>query len=221
MRLHREGKTIMLTTGLILLALDVFAYFYLFPGNTLAMIITIVASLIILLLVVQFFRVPNRQLTQHEAQVIAPADGTVVVIEETDEDEYFKGRRRQISIFMSPLNVHVNRNPVSGIVKYFKYYPGKYLVAWHPKSSTENERTTVVIQAANGVEVLFRQIAGAVARRIVWYVKEGQPVEQGSEMGFIKFGSRVDVFVPLDADVKVNIGDRMRGGVTVLAELKK
>jgi phosphatidylserine decarboxylase len=221
MRLHREGKTIMLTTGLILLALDVFAYFYLFPGNTLAMIITVVASLIILLLVVQFFRVPNRQLTQHEAQVIAPADGTVVVIEETDEDEYFKGRRRQISIFMSPLNVHVNRNPVSGIVKYFKYYPGKYLVAWHPKSSTENERTTVVIQAANGVEVLFRQIAGAVARRIVWYVKEGQPVEQGSEMGFIKFGSRVDVFVPLDADVKVNIGDRMRGGVTVLAELKK
>ncbi|QKZ11616.1 phosphatidylserine decarboxylase family protein [Spirosoma sp. KUDC1026] len=221
MRLHREGKTIMLTTGLILLALDVFAYFYLFPGNTLAMIITVIASLIILLLVVQFFRVPNRQLTQHEAQVIAPADGTVVVIEETDEDEYFKGRRRQISIFMSPLNVHVNRNPVSGIVKYFKYYPGKYLVAWHPKSSTENERTTVVIQAANGVEVLFRQIAGAVARRIVWYVKEGQPVEQGSEMGFIKFGSRVDVFVPLDADVKVNIGDRMRGGVTVLAELNK
>lgn len=211
----------MLTTGLILLALDVFAYFYLFPGNTLAMIITVIASLIILLLVVQFFRVPNRQLTQHEAQVIAPADGTVVVIEETDEDEYFKGRRRQISIFMSPLNVHVNRNPVSGIVKYFKYYPGKYLVAWHPKSSTENERTTVVIQAANGVEVLFRQIAGAVARRIVWYVKEGQPVEQGSEMGFIKFGSRVDVFVPLDADVKVNIGDRMRGGVTVLAELNK
>ncbi|GAB3757691.1 phosphatidylserine decarboxylase family protein [Spirosoma pomorum] len=221
MRLHREGKTIMLTTGLILLALDVFAYFYLFPGNTLAMTVTVVASLVILLLVVQFFRIPNRQLTQHEAQVIAPADGTVVVIEETDEDEYFKGRRRQISIFMSPLNVHVNRNPVSGIVKYFKYYPGKYLVAWHPKSSTENERTTVVIQAANGVEVLFRQIAGAVARRIVWYVKEGQPVEQGSEMGFIKFGSRVDVFVPLDADVKVNIGDRMRGGVTVLAELKK
>jgi phosphatidylserine decarboxylase len=221
MRLHREGKTIMLTTGLILMALDVFAYYYLFPGNSLGMIITVVASLIILLLVVQFFRIPNRQLTQHEAQVIAPADGTVVVIEETNEDEYFKERRRQISIFMSPLNVHVNRNPVSGIVKYFKYYPGKYLVAWHPKSSTENERTTVVIQAANGVEVLFRQIAGAVARRIVWYVKEGQPVEQGSEMGFIKFGSRVDVFLPLDADVKVNIGDRMRGGVTVLAELSK
>ncbi|AQG81704.1 phosphatidylserine decarboxylase family protein [Spirosoma montaniterrae] len=219
MRLHREGYTIMLTTGLVLLALNLLAYFYLFSDNSIAISLLAAASLVLFGLIVQFFRVPNRQLTLSDRQVIAPADGTVVVIEETDESEYFKARRRQISIFMSPLNVHVNRNPVSGIVRYFKYYPGKYLVAWHPKSSTENERTTVVIETANGVEVLFRQIAGAVARRIRWYVKENQPVEQGQEMGFIKFGSRVDVFIPLDAEVKVNIGDRMKGGVTVLAEL--
>lgn len=220
MRLHREGNTIMLTTGLVLLALNLLAYFYLFSDNPTAIVLLAVASLVLFMLVVQFFRVPNRLLTTHDSQVIAPADGTIVVIEETEESEYFKARRRQISIFMSPLNVHVNRNPVTGIVRYFKYYPGKYLVAWHPKSSTENERTTVVIQLANGVEVLLRQIAGAVARRIVWYVKEGQPVEQGSELGFIKFGSRVDVFLPLDAEIKVSIGDRMKGGVTVLAELK-
>ncbi|RYC67038.1 phosphatidylserine decarboxylase family protein [Spirosoma sordidisoli] len=220
MRLHREGYTIMLTTGLVLLALNLLAYFYLFSDNSLAIVLLAVASLILFGLIVQFFRVPNRALTLHDAQIIAPADGTIVVIEETEESEYFKERRRQISIFMSPLNVHVNRNPVSGVVRYFKYYPGKYLVAWHPKSSTENERTTIVIQAKNGVEVLFRQIAGAVARRIRWYVKEGQPVEQGQEMGFIKFGSRVDVFLPLDADIKVNIGERTKGGVTVLAELK-
>ena len=219
MRLHREGYTIMLTTGLVLLALNLLAYFYLFSSQPTAIVVLLVASLVLFGLVVQFFRVPNRQLTRAESQVIAPADGTIVVIEETDESEYFKERRRQISIFMSPLNVHVNRNPVTGIVRYFKYYPGKYLVAWHPKSSTENERTTIVIQLANGVEVLLRQIAGAVARRIVWYVKENQPVEQGTELGFIKFGSRVDVFLPLDADVKVKIGDRTRGGVTVLAEL--
>ncbi len=210
----------MLVTGLVLLTLNLLAYFYLFSTNTIAIIIMAVASLVIFALIVQFFRIPNRALTQHDTQVIAPADGTVVVIEETEETEYFKERRRQVSIFMSPLNVHVNRNPVSGVVRYFRYFPGKYLVAWHPKSSTENERTTIVIQAKNGSEILFRQIAGAVARRIRWYVKEGQPVEQGQEMGFIKFGSRVDVFLPLDAEVKVAIGDRMKGGVTILAELR-
>ena len=210
----------MLTTGLVLLALNLLAYFYLFSDNATATTLLIVVSLVLFGLIVQFFRIPNRQLTRHDSQVIAPADGTIVVIEETDETEYFKARRRQVSIFMSPLNVHVNRNPVSGVVRYFKYYPGKYLVAWHPKSSTENERTTIVVQAANGVEVLFRQIAGAVARRIRWYVKEGQSVEQGQEMGFIKFGSRVDVFLPLDATIKVSIGDKIKGGVTVLAELK-
>lgn len=218
MTLHREGYTIMLVTGLVLLGLNLLLYFYLFADNTIATTLMAVISLVLFGLVVQFFRIPTRQLTISDRQVIAPADGTVVVIEETEESEYFKDKRRQISIFMSPLNVHVNRNPVSGVVNYFRYYPGKYLVAWHPKSSTENERTTIVVQARNGVEVLFRQIAGAMARRIVWYVKEGMPVEQTGEMGFIKFGSRVDVFLPLDAVVNVNIGDRTKGGVTVIAE---
>lgn len=211
----------MLTTGLVLLTLNLLAYVYLFSDNLTAAALLALVSLMLFGLVVQFFRIPNRLLTTGETQVIAPADGTIVVIEETEEGEYFKSRRRQISIFMSPLNVHVNRNPVSGIVRYFKYYPGKYLVAWHPKSSTENERTTVVIESASGAQVLMRQIAGAVARRIIWYVKEGQPVEQGQEMGFIKFGSRVDVFLPLDAKINVKLGDRTKGGVTVLAELSQ
>lgn len=219
MRFHREGNTIILVTSLILLAINLLAYFYLFTGNTIATTTILIISLILFVLVAQFFRVPTRTHTINERQIVAPADGTVVVIEETVEDEYFKARRRQISIFMSPLNVHVNRNPITGIVRYFRYYPGKYLVAWHPKSSTENERTTVVIEAKNGIEILFRQIAGAMARRIVWYIREGETVEQTNEMGFIKFGSRVDVFVPLDADIKVKLGDKTQGGVTVLAEL--
>ena len=140
--------------------------------------------------------------------MIAPADGKVVVIEETVESEYFKGPRRQVSIFMSPINVHVNFNPISGIVSYFKYHPGKYLVAWHPKSSTENERTTVVVKNEAGTEVLFRQIAGALAKRICWYVKEGDAVTQGNEFGFIKFGSRIDIFLPLDAEICVNLNDK-------------
>ena len=209
----------MITTGLVLLVLNLLAYYYLFSDNSTAIILLAVISVILFLLIVQFFRIPTRPLTSGEKLVIAPADGKVVVIEETVESEYFKDRRRQVSIFMSPLNVHVNRNPVTGIVRYFKYFPGKYLVAWHPKSSTENERTTVVVEVANGTQVLFRQIAGAVARRIIWYVKENQPVTQGEEFGFIKFGSRVDLFLPLDAEIKVNIGDVTKGGVTVVAEL--
>jgi phosphatidylserine decarboxylase len=149
----------------------------------------------------------------------APADGKVVVIEEADETEYFKDRRIQLSVFMSPVNVHVNRNPISGLVKYFRYHPGKYLVAWHPKSSTENERTTVVTENSAGVAVLFRQIAGALARRIVWYVKEGDEVEQGSQFGFIKFGSRVDLFLPLGSKIKVELNQVVKGGRTILAEL--
>lgn len=149
--------------------------------------------------------------------IIAPADGKVVVIENTVETEYFKEERKQLSIFMSPVNVHVCRTPVGGLVKYFKYHAGKYLVAWHPKSSTENERTTMVVEAPNGVEILVRQIAGAVARRIKWYVSENQQLSQGQEYGFIKFGSRLDVYLPIDADIKVNIGDITKGGRTVLA----
>ena len=158
----------MLTTGLVLLALNLFAYYYLFSDNSTAILLLAGISLILFVLIVQFFRIPNRLLTTGDTQVVAPADGKVVVIEETTEGEYFKDRRRQVSIFMSPLNVHVNRNPITGTVRYFKYFPGKYLVAWHPKSSTENERTTVVVEAANGTSILFRQIAGAVARRIIW-----------------------------------------------------
>lgn len=178
-----------------------------------------VVMLVLLVLILQFFRNPTRTIpTLDNNLVYAPADGKVVVIEETEEMEYFKGKRLQVSVFMSPLNVHVNRNGIGGLVKYYRYHPGKYLVAWHPKSSTENERTTVVID--NGKhEVMFRQIAGAVARRIINYLKEGQTVTQGSEMGFIRFGSRVDIFLPLDANVKVSIGDVVLGNQTVIADI--
>lgn len=173
-------------------------------------------SLIFFILIVQFFRNPFRKTPVNENHVIAPADGKVVVIEEVEEPEYFKDKRKQISIFMSPVNVHVNRNPVAGTVKYAKYHPGKYLVAWHPKSSTENERTTVVIGSKHS-DVLFRQIAGALAKRIVYYVKEGDVVEQGGEMGFIKFGSRIDIYLPLDAKVEVQLNQKTKGGETVIA----
>src|SRR5690606_30868098 len=174
-------------------------------------------SAFLFIAIVQFFRSPKRTIHIDDNAVLCPADGKIVVIEETEETEYFNDKRLQISIFMSPTNVHVNRNPISGIVSYFKYHPGKFLVAWHPKSSTENERTTVVVQNSNNVEVLFRQIAGALARRIVWYVKEGDAVQQGEEFGFIKFGSRVDVFLPVGTKVNVNIGDKVVGGKTVIA----
>ncbi|MFM1912329.1 MAG: Phosphatidylserine decarboxylase, partial [Bacteroidota bacterium] len=169
----------------------------------------------------QFFRVPVRTTRLNDDLIIAPADGKVVVIEEVIETEYFNDKRRQVSIFMSPLNVHINFNPISGIVKYFKYHPGKYLVAWHPKSSTENERTTYVVESDNGQPVLFRQIAGALAKRICWYAEEGERVVQGNEFGFIKFGSRIDIFLPLDAEICVEIGDKPVGGETVIARWKK
>src|SRR5690606_21433114 len=157
--------------------------------------------------------------TPDEQIVLCPADGKVVVIEETEEMEYFKDRRRQVSIVMSPINVHVNRNPSSGVGSYFQYHPGKFLLAWHPKSATDNERTTVVVKNRANVEVLFRQVAGALARRIVWYVKESDVVTQGAEFGFIKFGSRVDLFLPLGTEVSVNIGDKVVGGKTVIAKI--
>ena len=163
-----------------------------------------------------FFRIPNRNLTIEENSIIAPADGKVVVIEEVQADEYFTDRRIQVSIFMSPLNVHVNRNPVSGEVVYNQYHKGKYLVAWHPKSSTENERHSVVYKK-NGKEILVKQIAGALAKRICNYLQAGQEVKQTEEMGFIKFGSRVDLLLPLDAKIHVKIGDKPQGGVTKIA----
>ncbi len=218
MTIHREGYATLLVVLLTLTALNV-GLNYLLPLQLGLHNIVLIASLLLFILVLQFFRNPVVQVERSPNQVLAPCDGKVVVIEEILEPEYFKGKRRQISIFMSPINVHVNRNPVSGIVKYFKYHPGKYLVAWHPKSSTENERTTVVVRNEKGVEVLFRQIAGALARRICWYVAEGQRVVQGNEFGFIKFGSRVDIFLPLDAKVLVKLDDKTSAGKTVIAEL--
>ena len=219
MKLHREGYVIMLVTAIVLIIINL-GINYLLPEGYWIPRLTLIASVAVFLLVVQFFRVPSRVVHKSDTQVVAPCDGKVVVIEEVVESEYFKGPRRQVSIFMSPLNVHINWNPISGVIQYFKYHPGLYLVAWHPKSSTDNERTTVVIRNREGVDVLFRQIAGAAARRIRWYVKEGDKVEQSTEMGFIKFGSRVDIFLPLDAEIKVNLQDKTVGSVTVLAELR-
>ncbi|MCE6988918.1 phosphatidylserine decarboxylase family protein [Dyadobacter sp. CY323] len=219
MKLHREGFTIIAVTLIILILINL-GVNYLLPEGFWIPRLVLVGSVIVLLLVVQFFRVPKRVVYKSDRQIVAPCDGKVVVIEEVVEKEFFQGPRRQISIFMSPLNVHINWNPISGVIQYFKYHPGLYLVAWHPKSSTDNERTTIVIRTIEGIDILFRQIAGAAARRIRWYVKEGDQVEQSTEMGFIKFGSRVDIFVPLDAEIKVNLQDKTVGSVTVLAELK-
>jgi phosphatidylserine decarboxylase len=217
MTIHREGRTLLFVLLIILFAIN-WAVYYFFPQPIIQNSV-IVISIAFYLLILQFFRIPVFEVKKNEKQVLSPADGKVVVIEETEEPEYLKSKRKQISVFMSPINVHVNLMPVAGSISYFKYHPGKYLVAWHPKSSTENERTTVVAKMKNGTEILFRQIAGALARRIKWYVKEGQQLEQGDEFGFIKFGSRVDIFLPLDAKVIVKIGDVTKGGKTVLAEL--
>ncbi len=217
MTIHREGRTLLFILLLALFALN-WAISRYFTDAIVLQNIVMGISIIFYLLILQFFRIPVFEIQKDTKKVLAPADGKVVVIEETDETEYLKSRRKQISIFMSPVNVHVNRMPVAGSVSYFKYHPGKYLVAWHPKSSTENERTTVVAKMNNGTEILFRQIAGALARRIKYYVKEGQKLEQGDEFGFIKFGSRVDIFLPLDAKVTVQVGQVTKGGKTVIAE---
>ena len=205
MIIHREGRTLLFVLLLILFVVN-WAIVHFLPEHTLIQNVLIGISIAFYLLILQFFRIPIFDVTKNDQQILAPADGKVVVIEETEETEYLKGKRKQISIFMSPVNVHVNRMPVSGVISFFNYHSGKYLVAWHPKSSTENERTTVVVKTNNGTEVLFRQIAGALARRIKCYVKEGQRLEQGDEFGFIKFGSRVDIFLPLSAKVAVKIG---------------
>lgn len=217
MTIHREGRTLLFVLLVVFFGLN-WAIGYLFPEATVIQNILIGASVVFYLIILQFFRIPLFEVQKNAKQVLAPADGKVVVIEETEETEYLKSKRKQVSIFMSPVNVHINRMPVAGSVSYFKYHPGKYLVAWHPKSSTENERTTVVAKMNNGTEILFRQIAGALARRIKWYVKEGQQLDQGDEFGFIKFGSRVDIFLPLDAKVTVKMGDVTKGGKTVIAE---
>lgn len=219
MTIHKEGYTSIALTVLFIFMINAVVKFY-FPANEPVLWSVYIISFILFIIVLQFFRNPRRNITPDERFILCPADGKVVVIEETEETEYLKDRRLQISVFMSPINVHINRNPISGVVKYFKYNPGKYLVAWNPKSSTDNERTTIVVENHQGIPVLFRQIAGALARRIVWYVKENDEVKQGQEFGFIKFGSRVDLFLPLGSEIKVKLGDTVTGGITVLAELK-
>jgi phosphatidylserine decarboxylase len=217
MTIHKEGKNLLFYLLVILVAINV-AITYYWPTLIILQNITILGSIIFYLLILQFFRNPKIIVDENAQFVLAPADGKVVVVEKTTENEYFKDERIQISIFMSPVNVHINRTPVAGRVKSFKYHPGKYLVAWHPKSSTDNERTSMVLTMANGVDILVRQIAGAMARRIKWYIKEGNSLSQGQEFGFIKFGSRVDVFLPTNANILVSTGTKTKAGSTVLAE---
>ena len=216
MTLHKEGFNSILLT-IILLGLLNGGFHFFFPEQYLLLVFIGVLSLVFLYLILQFFRSPKRDQTIGDRLVIAPCDGKVVVIEHTTETEFYKDKRIQVSIFMSPLNVHINWYPISGIVKFLRYHEGKFLVAWHPKASTENERTTMVIEKV-GFSVLVRQIAGAVAKRIVYYPHENDKVKQGSELGFIKFGSRVDLYLPLDAKINVAIGQKTTGGVTVIAE---
>lgn len=216
MTIHKEGYTSIALCILFIFVLNALVHYYA-ADNTLLTWAVYILSAFLFVTVLQFFRNPRLSVTENELHILSPADGKVVVIEETEETEYFNDRRLQISVFMSPVNVHSNRSPIAGIVKYFKYHPGKYLMAWNPKSSTLNERTTIVVEGS-GVEVLFRQIAGALARRIVWYVEEGKAVSQGQEFGFIKFGSRVDVFLPLGTKVNVKLGQKVKGGTTVLGE---
>ena len=218
MKIHKEGTKLLLVLLLLLLAGNM-AVAYFWPAAERWQWVVMISSVVLFLLVLQFFRNPRVEVQEDECHVLAPADGKVVVVERTTEKQILHEERIQISIFMSPVNVHINRAPVAGLVKSFTYHPGKYLVAWHPKSSDKNECTSMVITMANGIEILVRQIAGAMARRIKWYVEEGTTLEQGQEFGFIKFGSRVDVFLPLDAKVLVEPGSKTRAGKTVLAEL--
>lgn len=217
MNIHKEGKKIIPVAALIL-GLLYSGLYWLIPIQIIQMVLA-VAAVIFFILIVRFFRDPEFPVEKNDKYIIAPADGKVVVIEETEETEYLKEKRIQVSIFMSPLNVHVNRSPVAGEVSYFKYHPGKFLVAWHPKSSTDNERTSIGLKLKSGVEIMMRQVAGAVARRICFYSETGNPVEQGEKFGFIRFGSRIDLYLPLDAKIKVNIDDISYGGKTVIAEL--
>lgn len=213
---HKEGFKIITLTFLIIATLAVISHFYI--ENELLKKGVMVLLIVFLITILQFFRNPKRNFSLDNQQILSPVDGKVVVIEEVFEKEYFKDKRLQISVFMSPINVHVTRYPVGGKVSFSKYHPGKFLVAWHPKSSEENERTTVVVDNPVFGEVLHRQIAGALAKRIVNYAEEGQEVEQASDSGFIKFGSRVDIFLPLGTQVNVKLQDKVKGGITVLAQ---
>ena len=218
MQIHKEGYTSIIATAIVLILLNAVFYYLFHRSSLLFCRILMFASTIVFLFIVSFFRSPTREHTVSHHEVICPADGKVVVIEEIVDTEYFKDKRIQVSIFMSPANVHINRIPMSGEVLYSQYHKGKYLVAWNPKSSSENERHSVVIKSDKAV-ILVKQIAGAVAKRIVNYLQVGQQVTQCNEMGFIKFGSRVDVLLPLDASVSVQLNQVVKGGVTVLASI--
>jgi phosphatidylserine decarboxylase len=218
MTIHREGYKSIAIGTLIFGAINlIYFYFFSFSNAWLGWIIFF-ATLFLLLFLISFFRIPNRRLTINDNVIVAPADGKVVVIEETVDPEYFKDKRLQVSIFMSPANVHVNRNPISGTVVYNQYHKGKYLVAWHPKSSTDNERHSVVLRKGD-TEILVKQIAGALAKRIVNYLQVGQKVSQTQEFGFIKFGSRVDLLLPLGTKINVELNQAVKGGVTIIATL--
>jgi phosphatidylserine decarboxylase len=217
--IHREGHKIIIVAGLILLLINLPLAIILHSG-VISVIVAFISTIVILAFT-SFFRIPDRDFHIADNKIIAPADGKVVVIEQVQENEYFKDKRIQVSIFMSPANVHVNRSPVSGLVKYQKYHPGKYLVAWHPKSSEKNERNTVVIENEGGVEILIRQIAGKLARKIRYYVEEGDEILQANEFGFIKFGSRVDLFLPIGTVIDVDLKQKVKGGITVIGTLQE
>ncbi|MEI7588463.1 MAG: phosphatidylserine decarboxylase family protein [Chitinophagia bacterium] len=216
MTIHKEGVTTISIIALFVGVLNIANFSYVFPLSAVAAWLVFIITIAFFLFIVSFFRMPNRVLTINDAAIIAPADGKVVVIEEVQPDEYYSEKRIQLSVFMSPANVHVNRVPVTGNIVYNKYHPGKYLVAWHPKSSTDNERWSVVIENSKGT-ILCKQIAGALARRICNYTHVGDALKQGAEYGFIKFGSRVDLLLPVNATIHAKIGDTVKGGVTVLA----
>ncbi len=219
MTIHKEGYKSIAITALLFGAINCIVFYFFSAALPVWLCWGIFAvTLFLLLFIISFFRIPARQLTLNEGLLVAPADGKVVVIEETTDMEYFKDKRLQVSIFMSPANVHVNRNPISGQVVYSQYHKGKYLVAWNPKSSTENERHSVVINK-NGTEILVKQIAGALAKRIVNYLQPGQQVKQCQELGFIKFGSRVDLLLPPGTKLNVELNQVVQGGVTVIASL--
>jgi len=216
MTIHKEGTATISLIATFVGLLNIFNFSYLFPISTIAAWAVFIITVAFFLFIVSFFRMPVRRLTISEEAIVSPADGKVVVIEEVEPDEFYKERRIQLSVFMSPANVHVNRLPIAGNIVYNKYHPGKFLVAWHPKSSTDNERWSVVIENSKG-SILCKQIAGALARRICNYSTVGQSFKQCDEYGFIKFGSRVDLLLPLGTKIHAKIGDVVKGGVTVLA----
>jgi len=218
MKIHKEGKGILLWTPVVLLLIYYGMHKKVVFSYRQSIGFTVVSGALYFWLI-YFFRDPYRIIHTQDQYILGPADGKILSIQKVYEEEYLREDRIKVSIFMSPFNVHVNRFPMSGRIVFFKYHPGKYLVAFHPKASTHNERTSIVIENENGQQILFRQIAGFMARRIKFYFKEGEAVQQGEKCGFIKFGSRAEVYLPLDADIQVSVGDKVKGGITVLAKI--